>query len=48
WKENPEAYQIKKYLVDAHTKLNLKLAKGGGAAISIKPATAEDEALKRY
>jgi hypothetical protein len=48
WKENPEAYQIKKYLVDANTKLNLKLAKGGGAAISIKPATAEDKGLKSY
>jgi hypothetical protein len=48
WKENPEAYQIKKYLVDANTKLNLKLAKGGGAAVSIKPATADDKGLKLY
>ncbi|WP_426668294.1 glycoside hydrolase family 97 protein [Mucilaginibacter sp. McL0603] len=48
WKENPEAYQIKKYLVDANTKLNLKLAKGGGAAVSIKPATSEDKGLKLY
>ena len=48
WKENPGAYQIKKYLVDANTKLNLKLAKGGGAAVSIKPATADDKGLKLY
>lgn len=48
WKENPEAYQIKKYLVDVNTKLNLKLAKGGGAAVSIKPATADDKGLKFY
>ena len=48
WKDNPEAYQIKKYLVNAGTKLKLKLAKGGGAAISIKPATDEDKGLKGY
>ena len=48
WKENPEAYKITKYLVNYGTKLNLKLAQGGGAAISIKPATAEDKGLKNY
>lgn len=48
WKENPEAYKITKYLVNAGTKLNLKLAKGGGAAISIKPATDVDKGLKFY
>jgi hypothetical protein len=48
WKENPEAYKITKYLVDANTKLNLKLAKGGGAAISIKPATPADKGVKSY
>jgi hypothetical protein len=37
WKNNPEAYQIKKITVTSATKLNLKLAPGGGAAISIKP-----------
>jgi hypothetical protein len=37
WKTNPEAYSIKKITVDAKTALTLKLAKGGGAAISIKP-----------
>ncbi|MDH7462746.1 glycoside hydrolase family 97 protein [Chitinophagaceae bacterium 26-R-25] len=37
WKDNPESYKIQKLKVDAKTKLNLKLAAGGGAAISIMP-----------
>ncbi len=37
WKTNLESFQIKKMTVTSATKLNLKLAKGGGAAISIKP-----------
>ena len=37
WKDNPESYTILKLKVDATTKLNLKLAPGGGAAISIVP-----------
>jgi hypothetical protein len=48
YKGNPEAYQIHKYLVDDKTKLNLKLANGGGAAVSIKPATGTDKGLKAY
>ena len=48
WKNNPEAYQITKYLVKDGTKLNIKLANGGGAAISIKPATDADKGLKLY
>lgn len=36
WKTNPEAYQIKKMTVSSTTKLNLRLAAGGGAAVSIK------------
>lgn len=36
WKTNPEAYQITKMTVTSQTKLKLKLAAGGGAAISIK------------
>lgn len=36
WKINPEAYQIKKIKVNSNSKLNIKLAPGGGAAISIK------------
>jgi hypothetical protein len=48
WKVNPEAYQIHTYLVNAGTKLNIQLAKGGGAAISIKPAGAVAKGLKMY
>ena len=48
WKTNPEAYQITKYLVNAGTKLHIKLANGGGAAISIKPVTEADKGLKFY
>ncbi len=39
WKSNPEAYKIEKLIVDGSTILKFKLAKGGGAAISIMPAT---------
>ena len=35
WKEKPEAYVIEKVTVDRKTKLAVKLAAGGGAAISI-------------
>jgi hypothetical protein len=48
WKANPEAYQIHSYLVTDKTKLNIKLANGGGAAISIKPAGANVKGLKMY
>jgi len=48
WKKNPESYQITKFLVKAGTKLNIKLANGGGAAISIKQATTQDNGLKFY
>jgi len=36
WKLNPEAYQISHKIVNSKTKLLLKLAPGGGSAISIK------------
>jgi len=48
WKNNPESYKITKYLINANTKLNVKLANGGGAAISIKPVTDEDKGLELY
>jgi hypothetical protein len=48
WKNNPEAYRITKYLVDDKSKLNIKLANGGGAAISLMPAGDEDKGLKYY
>ncbi len=37
WLKNPEAYRIRKIKVNQTTKLTLKLAPGGGTAISIKP-----------
>jgi len=40
WKENPEAYLIEKFIVDAKTVLKLKLAPGGGCAVSLMPADA--------
>ena len=46
WKDNPEAYVIEKFLVDAKTLLKLKLAPGGGTAVSLVPAKAEE--LKLY
>lgn len=36
WEKNPEAYQIQKISVDSQTKRTIKIAKGGGFAISIK------------
>ena len=42
WKNNPEAYVIEKFIVDAKIKLGLMLAPGGGAAISLIPATVEE------
>lgn len=49
WKTNPEAYTIEKFTVDINTTLNLKLAPGGGCAISIMPATSDQlNKLKHY
>ena len=49
WKNNPEAYVIEHYLVDANTTLNISLAKGGGAAVSIRPVNANAvKGLKSY
>ena len=42
WQGNPMAYRIDRYRVDARTVLKIALAPGGGAAISLKPATADD------
>lgn len=46
WQKNPMAYKIENVLVDAKTVLNLAIANGGGAAISLKPASAAD--LKKW
>ncbi|HEU5291009.1 MAG TPA: glycoside hydrolase family 97 protein [Cyclobacteriaceae bacterium] len=49
WQENPMAYQIQKFLVTDKTIINVTLANGGGAAISLKPATIDDmKKLKPY
>lgn len=43
WKNNPEAYTIEKKLVYYKTRLDLKLAPGGGCAISFVSLTPEQE-----
>lgn len=49
WDKNPMAYEVKSYLVNSKTALKLALANGGGAAVSLKPATAADlRRLKNY
>ena len=49
WKENPQAYTIKKGILTNKSKLNLHAANGGGYAISIKEVKDKSEAkgLKR-
>jgi glucan 1,4-alpha-glucosidase len=49
WKTNPEAYKIESFIVDNKTQLMIKLAEGGGAAVSILPASTEQlKQLKGY
>ncbi len=36
WQTNPQSYKIEKITVNSRSKLNIKLAAGGGAAISLK------------
>ena len=49
WDKNPQAYEIKSFLVDNKTALKLALANGGGAAVSLKTATSDDlKKLKNY
>jgi glucan 1,4-alpha-glucosidase len=48
WESNPMEYQIQKFLVTSKTVLKLKLAAGGGAAVSLKPASADETKLKKY
>ncbi len=49
WKNNPEAYQINQYIVTNATTLRIALAAGGGAAVSIVPADAEQvKKLRKY
>lgn len=42
WQRGPQAYKIERFIVDSTSVLNIVLAEGGGAAISLKPATAAD------
>lgn len=46
WEKNPMVYEIKSYLVSNKTALRLALANGGGAAVSIRAASAAD--LKNF
>lgn len=49
WKSNPEDYVIEKFIVNNKTRLRLKLAPGGGTAISLMPAgAAEIKQVKKY
>ena len=49
WQNKPEAYTIEKFVVNSKTMLRLKLAAGGGTAISIVPAKdADTRAYKKY
>ncbi len=49
WENNPKDYRIERWIVDRSSTLRLRLAEGGGAAMTLRPA-AEGEAglLKRY
>jgi hypothetical protein len=46
WQRNPQSYKIEKFLVTNTTALKLELAEGGGAAVSLFPASADD--MKKY
>jgi len=49
WDKNPMAYKIASFLVDTKTVLKVNLAPGGGAAISLRPASSEQKKqLKAY
>ena len=49
WKDNPEAYTIEKFIVDNKTNLKLKLAAGGGCAVSLMLANAAElKSMKGY
>jgi hypothetical protein len=43
WKDNPEAYRIRRLKGDSKDRLILRLAKGGGAAVSIVPEASTRE-----
>ena len=43
WDDNPSAFVIESFLVDQSTELKLNLAPGGGTAVSLEPASRQDE-----
>jgi hypothetical protein len=45
WDRNPKAIEIQKFIVSQTTTLHLRLAEGGGTAISLMPATDEEKRL---
>jgi hypothetical protein len=49
WHNNPEAYVVEKFIVDGKTNLKIKLAPGGGTAISLVPASADEiKQIRKY
>jgi glucan 1,4-alpha-glucosidase len=49
WQRSPMSYRVERFAVDARTTLRLALAEGGGAAVSLRPATPEElKGLKPY
>lgn len=47
YQENPEAYRISRGEVDDKSGLKVRMARGGGFAISIREATLEDGNIKK-
>jgi len=49
WERDPASYLVERFAVDSRTTLRLALAEGGGAAVSLRPATREElRGLKPY
>jgi glucan 1,4-alpha-glucosidase len=49
WQKDPMNYVIDSFIVNSKTMISLRLAPGGGTAISLMPASADDvRKLKRY
>jgi hypothetical protein len=49
WKTNPERYTIEQFIVESSSVLKIPLASGGGAAVSLEPATAAEQmSIKKY
>jgi hypothetical protein len=49
WDTNPMAYSIRTFTVSSTTSIKLNLAPGGGAALTVRPATEEEsKKVKKY